>query len=75
MDLWTVVPVFSEEDMQQVQCGDTEETLHEQDQQASSCSISFDHLHEGQGPYLSLYTTLFSFISLLLLVSDIICDC
>jgi len=59
--LWTVVPVFGEEDRQQVQCGDTEETLHEQDQQASSFSLSFDHFHEGQGPSLFIYIHLSGF--------------
>lgn len=52
--MWTAVPFSGAEDREQFQCGDTEEALHEQGQQAAIVSLQVDSFHEGQGTSLSL---------------------
>lgn len=57
-----VVPFFGEENWKQVQCGDSEETVYEQDQQAPALSIPSRSSHEGQG------TVDYLFISVLFVI-------
>lgn len=72
MDLRTAVPVLGKEDRKQVQCGDLEAVVHEQGQQASAFTLSFDYLHEGQGGFLTLdycgFWVMFVFFVILLLL-------
>lgn len=45
----SALSVLSEEDRKQLQCGDIEEALHEQNQQTSDFNVSIDSLHVWQG--------------------------